>query len=293
MIQVYNVHYSVMEYANEKLANFIELYYDLIFYGGDDNEMLFMFFPDITVLEKKEKCFQTIKDLYYWTQDRYIHELTPLHEYAIYHILLAHENLHGDTKENIYGMKDFKEIPFRDYEEMSIEEIIEMDLMYADTFDFYYENLFLDHDFTYIDLILNRYMLGDENVFEYYGIDIKLYEDLIPSDISRKYSHLFEEINEEKIEKEDETFASSSDLSIFLKKLIGHVNHNLVNENLNLLLWNDDITPNASAFSLNRRINSSNTYPISTFETTSGCRSISLKRFIVRYRRLFFSNFSI
>ncbi|MFC4356213.1 hypothetical protein ACFO0S_14220 [Chryseomicrobium palamuruense] len=243
MIKVYNVHYRVMEYANEKLANFIDFYYDLLFDCGEDEELLFIFFPDLTVLERKEKCFQTIRDLYYWSRDKHIHELTPLHEYAIYHILLAHEDLHSDSEENIYDMKDIDEIPFRDSEEMSDGELIEMDLMYADTFDFYYENLFQDHDFKYIDLLLNRYILGDTKVFENYGIDIKLYEDLIPIDISRKYSHLFDEINGEKIEVADETFVSSSDLSIFLKSLIGHVNHALVNENLNLLLWNDDKTP--------------------------------------------------
>lgn len=243
MIIVYNVHYSVMEYANEKLADFIELYFDLIFNSGDDGEMLFSFFPEIVVLERKEKCYQTIKDLYYWSQDKYIHELTPIHEYAIYRIIEAHENLYQETEENIYNMINIEDVPIGDSEELTMQEIIDIDMLYADTFSFYYENLFLDHDFTYMDLLLNRYILGDEHVFESYGVDIRRYEDLIPMDITQKYKHLFEDTQDVKIVKDDTLFSSRQELKNFINELISHFNNALVNEDSSLLLWNDNLTP--------------------------------------------------
>ncbi|PEX18070.1 hypothetical protein COK15_25965 [Bacillus cereus] len=72
---------EIVEKANEKLSDFIDLYYDLLInvnYNLEEKkEFLSIFFPQLIVEEKTEKCLQTIKELYLWVNDSYMHTLTP------------------------------------------------------------------------------------------------------------------------------------------------------------------------------------------------------------------------
>ena len=86
----------VLRIINNCIEEMIEnefSYYDLI---KDDEEekfdYLLSFFPKHLCRENLKKCSDAFEDLLEWAQDNYLHELTSIHEYTLFHIFHSYFN---------------------------------------------------------------------------------------------------------------------------------------------------------------------------------------------------------
>jgi hypothetical protein len=249
MIKIYgDCSESVIEAANAKLSNFIDIFHSLIFdYPNDDNQIQILetLFPTLLVEEKTDKCLKAIKDLYNWSNDRFTHTLRPIHEYALYQILHYHEEQFRTEEENYYNMTEYKL-----YDEEDIDIDIDIDDKLKDytindtnTFYFYYCNCFLDFDFYFLNDYLKDFEENGIGVFEGRGIDIKEYEDLIPLDIIEVNHDLKRLLESGPVTPKALVGLDEEQFFYHIQKLMNDFNHSIVNHSLYKLLWNDDGTP--------------------------------------------------
>lgn len=129
-----------------------EIFGDLEIDIGDRVEC---YMPKYLFREQYQKCIDVFRDLYEWTNDVFIHELTAFHEVALYYFLREMENVKEDMQENFkkvyYDTKIEKEI--RKHAEKDLIEIgIESDLQ---TFieEYYEPNVICEEIFEDIDFI--------------------------------------------------------------------------------------------------------------------------------------------
>lgn len=159
--------------------------YELSFYYEyDENEkieFLEQYFPEHLCREDANKCMNVLIELKEWTRDLYLHEMTCLHEYALYKIFESYFDVAEDLAEE---REEGKEDPFK----FSIENIeqynkdeLEIISLLNDRY-FYEECLFIDLDFLNIDQIVYLYQTGSP-AFYLMGVNINYYLDLIPKDV--------------------------------------------------------------------------------------------------------------
>lgn len=155
------------------------------------------YIPSKFLEENEEKCLETIKEIYYWTNDNTKQKLGPFHEYVLYHFLKELSELQDELDDfnEIYfdntAIKLMKEAIKEDYEYE--EEVInyeeyqkEMLKDYRKIYD-YSDALFRDLDFCLIDDIYNNHKKGDLFLEKKLGIDLDYYFELLPKDIQNQY----------------------------------------------------------------------------------------------------------
>lgn len=232
---------EIVKKANEKLSDFIDFQYDLLISGNDSleekKEVLSLFFPELIVEEKTEKCLQTMKELYFWVNDSYMHTLTPIHEYALYQILEQIKDLIEDEEDNPYEIQEYQ--PKREDEEnigFTIED--------TNVLEFYYSNCFLDHDFLDVAEYTNNLEENGPELLEMLGFDIVQYQDLIPTDIIECNKQLKRLLDKGTNEDSKGLFnLSKAEFFKHINKLASLFQHAVINHSLYKLLWNDDGTP--------------------------------------------------
>lgn len=147
-------------------------------------EFLEAFFPLHLCRENLNKCINVINDLLEWSRDNYLHDLTCVHEYALFRIFKSFFNEKEDyelTRKK--GEKNIYKFQIKNIENYEPEEIYI--LKKINNRSFYEEELFSDWDFLALDDIVNLYQT-DINVFNSLGINLRYYLDLMPVDIKQK-----------------------------------------------------------------------------------------------------------
>ncbi|MFR6017319.1 MAG: toll/interleukin-1 receptor domain-containing protein [Paraclostridium sordellii] len=140
-------------------------------------------FPKYIVKCKKELCVRVVEELAYWIEDEYNHTLTPIHEHALYGILAYCKEIEKEFMEE-QGQSLFN-INYNlkyNYENDNIEAFKDL----INTFEFYQDICFEDHDFLGVANFYELYKQS-ECVFDQLGVDLDKYTNLMPSDIEDEY----------------------------------------------------------------------------------------------------------
>lgn len=140
-------------------------------------------FPKYIVKCKKELCVKVVEELAYWIEDEYNHTLTPIHEHALYGILTYCKEIEKEFMEE-QGQSLFN-INYNlkyNYENDNIEAFKDL----INTFEFYQDICFEDHDFLGVANFYELYKKS-ECVFDQLGVDLDKYTNLMPSDIEDEY----------------------------------------------------------------------------------------------------------
>ncbi len=165
--------------------------------GNTAEKLLEVFLPRYLYREQKERCLRTFKELYDWTADDEVHEISVFHELVLYEFIAYLEGsqdetpnfraLYFDERANEMIEKMSKE-EFAEYEEceeddMTLEE-------YRDTFydlTFYEDVLFEDTDFLLVETLADREPLSEKALNELLDAGFDDYIDLFPLEIQKKY----------------------------------------------------------------------------------------------------------
>ncbi|WHX40609.1 hypothetical protein QNH36_23730 [Mesobacillus sp. AQ2] len=239
MIKIYaNLTEDLLRYANEKLNDFIENYFE---FNDDDFSDIF---PEVIYRTKEKQCRQATKDLYLWSKDYFVHTLTPLHEYALYSIINIASEIDDDYRAHNNGESLF----FYDIEPKIREENPDIDEENPDwvmgdlnEFYFYFENCFQDHDFLDVPLYLSIFKNMPTKKFEsQFGIVLADYVDLMPPDIEEEYKSL---LSLKELKDEIYEVTIKDDFLNVVKKGIDNFVHSIVNHGIYKLLWYKNYEP--------------------------------------------------
>lgn len=234
MIKIYaDLTEDLLKYANEKLSDFIEHYFE---FNDEDYSDIF---PMVIYETKEQQCKKAAKDLYLWSKDYFVHTLTPLHEYALYSIInIASEieddySIHSGESLFFYAME-----PEIRKEQPEIDEEMYWVIEDLNDFHFYFENCFQDFDFLDVPLYLSIFKDMPTKKFEsQFDVVLADYVDLMPPDIEEEYKYLLslKELKEEKYE-----VTIKDDFFIVVKKGIDNFIHSIVNQGSYKLLWSEN-----------------------------------------------------
>lgn len=239
MIKIYaNLTEDLLRYANKKLSDFIEIYFE----SNDDD--FSDIFPEVIYETKEKQCRQAAKDLYLWIKDYFVHTLTPLHEYALYSII----NIASDIDDDYRAHNNGESLFFYDIEPEIREEYSDIDeenpnwvIGDLNEFHFYFENCFQDHDFLDVPIYFSIFKNMPTKKFEsQFGIVLADYVDLMPPDIEEEYKSLLclKELKDEIYE-----VTIKDDFFKVVKKGIDNFVHSIVNHGSYKLLWFDNYEP--------------------------------------------------
>ncbi|EQB85831.1 hypothetical protein J2Z44_004302 [Clostridium punense] len=147
---------TLLEKVNRNIYLILELYIETC-KGLDYEDILDEIFPFHFVRKNKEKCIEVIEELKEYTTDFYLHELNPVQQYALFHLiewwlevteyefeeiidekeLISEEDIY--VAENINNIDNYKSILFSDWD--FLEEGLAHDLEYYKIYGPAYEEL--------------------------------------------------------------------------------------------------------------------------------------------------------
>ncbi|CQR52528.1 hypothetical protein [Paenibacillus riograndensis] len=164
-----------------------------IFNGQTDvGDIIEEILPKYLYREQYHKCVKTIEELYYWTGDKFYHEMNAFHEFILYKFI----DYMGDLQKELPDFNRLyfnercriliKEASQKDFEEDSEFSLEEHEESFYDVF-YYPDVLFTDTDFLMIDTLYNQRKLGNINIENSLGINIDYYFELLPIDIQEQY----------------------------------------------------------------------------------------------------------
>ncbi len=169
--------------------------FELYYYDEDrEQEFLESYFPSHLCRENSKKCMDILIDLKEWTLDEYLHDLTCLHEYALYKIF----NSYFDCAEDLEKESKGEMFKF----DVNLSKFVEEDNKITKELNkrtFYTEDLFEDLDFMQIEILTTEYQLGN-NLVEAMGVNLSYYLELMPKDVRIKIEHALKQK-----ENDDET----------------------------------------------------------------------------------------
>ena len=151
-----------------------------------------VFMPKYLFREQYARCVQVFRQLFYWTEDEFCHEMGAFHEVALYGFLNYMSDLREDTEDldSIYFDEKSRRLiqeaarwDVREDGEATLEEAMEL---YYNIWN--YPDLILeDEDFQVIPALYNRRIKGDPSMENFLGINIDYFFDILPVDIQKKY----------------------------------------------------------------------------------------------------------
>lgn len=180
----YDVKREVKAKAREILTSIIKSYF--IFHEDSGNDFSYLF-PETIYYSKKEKCELAAKEIELWSRDRFERELSPLHEHALYKILLWANDIEEDYLKETHESLFFSDIPNYGHPIIEEEKEDETESISDINISFYLEYCFRDYDFLdvheYVNFIDNSSIHFVESKFH---INLNDYRDLMPVDIENK-----------------------------------------------------------------------------------------------------------
>ena len=101
-------------YRMEVYCKIIHSYLETEIFGNseiDIGDAIETFIPKYLFREQYQRCIEVVKELYEWTNDLFLHQLTAFHEVALYYFLKEMDNIKEDMQEdfvNVYYDKELK-----------------------------------------------------------------------------------------------------------------------------------------------------------------------------------------
>lgn len=221
---IFNTKYQ--ELYNYIIHNFLLIE---VFNGENDlGDIIEELLPKYLYREQYHKCVKVFEELFSWTEDNFYHEMSAFHEIILYEFI----NYMSELQEDIPGFKEIyfdeecnrliSEAAQRDYDENDDDQSLEQcKEFYYDVF-FYTDSLFIDTDFTFLDMIYNQRKCGNYLIEESLGINIDYYFEILPLDIQEQFKtgHI----------------TLTDEVSSFLK----YIEHRITYGNLYRLFWERD-----------------------------------------------------
>lgn len=150
--------------------------------------------PKYLFREQYLKCIKAYKELFYWTEDDFYHQMSAFHELALYQFIDYMADLRKEDSEAFDELHFDEKCRFlistaaqSDYQEDNSLSLDEHETYYYNVFS-YPDIIFTDLDFQIIPQIFNRRLSGDVLLEDMLGINIDFYFEIIPMDIQRQYS---------------------------------------------------------------------------------------------------------
>ena len=221
----------IFQTNHQKLYNYIIHNFLLVEVFNEDTDLgdiIEALLPKYLYREQYQKCVKTFEELFLWTEDCFYHEMTAFHEIILYEFINYMSELQKDVsyfKELYFNeecQKLISEAAQIDYEEFNNEQSLEECIEFYYDIYCYTDSLFIDTDFTFLDLIYNSRKFGNNIIEERLGIDIDYYFEILPLDIQAEYQT-------EHITLSDEVSA-----------LLSYIEHRMVYGNLYKLFWEHD-----------------------------------------------------
>lgn len=201
-------------------------------FGIEDEEVISdmaeCIYPKYLYREQYNKCIKILKELYQWTNDKFYHEMTAFHEIALNGFLEYMSDIQS-------GCPKFKKLYFNKklrkmIKKAAIDDMNEIDddFNLKDLEDMYYDinsyadNLFIDMDFLFLDLIYNNHKMGSTLIEDKLGINLDYYFEILPLDIQKQYK------------------TKHITLSGEISSLLDYIENRIHNGNLNQLFWVDN-----------------------------------------------------
>lgn len=150
-------------------------------------------YPKYLYREQYNECIKILKELYQWTNDKFYHEMTAFHEIALNGFLEYMSDIQSDCPKfkKLYFNKKLRKM----IKKAAIDDMNEIDddFNLKDLEDMYYDinsyadNLFIDMDFLFLDLIYNNHKMGSTLIEDKLGINLDYYFEILPLDIQKQY----------------------------------------------------------------------------------------------------------
>lgn len=166
-------------------------------FGIEDEEVISdmaeCIYPKYLYREQYNECIKILKELYQWTNDKFYHEMTAFHEIALNGFLEYMSDIQSDCPKfkKLYFNKKLRKM----IKKAAIDDMNEIDddFNLKDLEDMYYDinsyadNLFIDMDFLFLDLIYNNHKMGSTLIEDKLGINLDYYFEILPLDIQKQY----------------------------------------------------------------------------------------------------------
>lgn len=204
-------------------------------FGIEDEEaisdMAECIYPKYLYREQYNECIKILKELYQWTNDKFYHEMTAFHEIALNGFLEYMSDIQSDCPKfkklyfNKKLRKMIKKAAIDDMNEIdddfNLKDLKDLKDMYYDI-NSYADNLFIDMDFLFLDLIYNNHKMGSTLIEDKLGINLDYYFEILPLDIQKQYK------------------TKHITLSGEISSLLDYIENRIHNGNLNQLFWVDN-----------------------------------------------------
>lgn len=205
-------------------------------FGIEDEEVISdmaeCIYPKYLYREQYNECVKILKELYQWTNDKFYHEMTAFHEIALNGFLEYMSDIQSDCPKfkKLYFNKKLRKM----IKKAAIDDMNEIDddFNLKDLEDMYYDinsyadNLFIDMDFLFLDLIYNNHKMGSTLIEDKLGINLDYYFEILPLDIQKQYK--------------TKHITLSGEISL----LLDYIENRIHNGNLNQLFWVDNRSVN-------------------------------------------------
>ncbi|MBQ9266974.1 MAG: hypothetical protein IJ217_01630 [Clostridia bacterium] len=144
--------------------------------------------------EQYARYIEVFKDLYEWTSDIFIHEMSAFHEIALYYFLLEMESVEDNMKEDFKKIyydsslrKEIHERARKDKKELGNEYTIkELEEEYYHP-NYMTDEIYEDVDFLNIDHLYNEQKENIPYMAKILGINLDYYFEVLPMDIKKQY----------------------------------------------------------------------------------------------------------
>ena len=170
---------EILNKVNRNIYCIIELFNESC-KGLDYDTFIVEIFPEFLCRSNRERCLEVLSELEEYTKDRYLHNLKPIHEYALFHLIEWWLDVSEYKFDEIIDEKNIKNQSDR-YIADNINNIEE-----------YKGFLFEDWDFLDDVLAINIEMLKKNPLFveEILHIDLDEYMELMPHDKKEEYINI-------------------------------------------------------------------------------------------------------
>lgn len=179
----YEVSKSILKKVNNNIYLIIELFNESC-KGLDYETFLVEIFPEFLCRKNKEKCLEILKELEEYTRDDYYHNLRPIQEYVLFHLLEWWLDVTECDFEEIVDEKEIKSSDDR-YIADNINDIESYKGFMFDDWDFLEDSLS-----EYIELCKKNPLF----VEKFFHIDLDEYIELMPDDKKEEYLNAKNEI---------------------------------------------------------------------------------------------------
>ncbi|WP_373898807.1 hypothetical protein ACER0A_004905 [Haloimpatiens sp. FM7315] len=172
----YQVSKSILKKVNKNIYQIIELFNESC-KGLDYETFIVEIFPEFLCRKNKERCLEVLKELEEYTRDDYYHNLRPIQEYALFHLLEWWVDVTECDFEEVVVEKEIKSLDDR-YISDNINDIEKYKAFIFEDWDFLENSLS-----EYIELCKKNPLL----VEKFFHIDLDEYIELMPDDKKEEY----------------------------------------------------------------------------------------------------------